>query len=80
MWGRRRVLQERKGQDHRAWGVDVPGRAVEVGEYFISRPLSFGWPRLIRERDELSMKRDGPVQLDKAHANHVVKVEKWCLG
>lgn len=53
---------------------------MEVGEYFISRPLSFGWPGLIRERDELSMKQAGPVQLDKAHANHVVKVEKWCLG
>lgn len=38
--------------------MDVPGRAVEVGEYFISRPLSFGWPGLIRERDELSMKQD----------------------
>lgn len=58
----------------------MSGRAVEVGEYFVFRPLSFGWPRLIRERAELSMKQDGPVQLDKAHANHVVKVEKWCLG
>ena len=52
---------------------------MEVGEYFISRRLSFGWPRLIRERAELSMKQDGPVQLDKAHANHVVKVESGAL-
>lgn len=41
----------------RGMGVGVSGRAVEVGQYFISRPQSFGWSRTIRERDEVSTKQ-----------------------